>query len=294
MLTELKELYRYRELLMVLVARDLKVRYKRSALGFMWSLINPLAQMVVLTVIFKFVLGYKIENYSAWVLAAILPWSFFQNSILDAAQSILIHYNLLKKVYFPREIIPLAAVFSNLIHLGLSLLVFFAYALIFPIYHSRALVPPPYWGWMLLWLPAIIVLHTLLNMGLALLVSALNVYYEDVKFIVQILVNLLFYTCPIIYATVNIAVGDKTDPRTVLTPASQHLFFLYRLNPMASLIYLYQKALLSHATPLDLRMVQFTSQDALVVGITVIECVLMAALGYRFFNRRKWEFAERL
>ncbi len=289
MLTDLRELYRYRELLAVLVARDLKVRYKRSALGFLWSLINPLMQMVVLTVIFKFVLRYKVENYSAWVLAAILPWSFFQNSILDAAQSILIHYNLLKKVYFPREVIPLASVLSNLTHLGLSLLVFFAYGLLFPIYHSHALVAPPWWGWALLWLPGIVTLHALLCVGLALMVSALNVYYEDVKFIVQILVNLLFYACPIIYGTVSIAVGK--DP---LSPASQSLFFWYRLNPMASLIYLYQKALLSHATPLDPRMRIFTEQDALVLAITVVECVGAALLGYAFFNRRKWEFAERL
>jgi ABC-type polysaccharide/polyol phosphate export permease len=170
MLTDLRELYRYRDLLHVLVSRDLKVRYKRSALGFLWSFINPLMQTLVLTVVFKFVLKIEIDNYSVWVLAAILPWTFFQNSVLDSAQSILMHYNLLKKVYFPREIIPLSTVISNLVHLGLSFLVFLLYALVVRVH----------FGPMLLWLPVLVFFQLLLNTGVALAVAAMNVFYEDV------------------------------------------------------------------------------------------------------------------
>jgi ABC-type polysaccharide/polyol phosphate export permease len=282
MLEEFRELYRYRELLKALVARDLKVRYKRSALGFFWSLINPIMQTLVITIVFKFVLQLPIKNYSVWVLASILPWTFFQNSILDAAQSILIHFSLLKKVYLPREIIPLTTVISNLIHMGLSLLVFFAYATVYPIYFSGGWVPPPYWGWMILLLPVAVFFHLLLNVGLALFVSAMNVYYEDIKFIVQILVNLLYYSCPILYPSNRIYDSGGSW-------AARHLFFLYRLNPMASLIILYQKILMNNAEQLDPRPL-----DPKILAITALECVLLAAWGYRFFNRRKWEFAERL
>lgn len=281
MLAELRELYRYRDLLMVLVSRDLKVRYKRSALGFLWSFINPLMQTLVLTIVFKHVLKIDQPNYSAWVLAAILPWTFFQNSVLDAAQSILMHFNLLKKVYFPREIIPLSTVISNLTHLGLSFIVFLIYALVIRIH----------FGPMLLWLPVIVFFHFLLNMGIALAVSAMNVYYEDVKFIVQILVNLLFYTCPIIYTTAHIVAWDENLPleQNLMSEESRQIFFWYRMNPMASLIIAYQRVLLSRATPLDPRPLDFG-----VLGITFAQCALIAILGYWFFNKRKWEFAERL
>jgi ABC-type polysaccharide/polyol phosphate export permease len=282
MISELRELYRYRELLLSLIARDLKVRYKRSALGFLWSLINPIMQTLVITVVFKFVLRLDIPNYSVWVLAAILPWTFFQNSILDAAQSILIHFSLLKKVYLPREIIPLTTVISNLIHLGLSLLVFFAYATIYPIYFSGRWVPPPYFGAMLLWLPVVVFFNFLLNAGLALFVSAMNVYYEDVKFIVQILVNLLFYACPIVYPSARISDGSGSW-------VASHLYFLYRLNPVASLIIAYQKVLMCNAAPADPRPL-----DPRILAITALECIVIAAWGYSFYNRRKWEFAERL
>jgi len=281
---------------MVLVSRDLKVRYKRSALGFLWSFINPLMQMLVFTVIFKFVLNIRVHDYSFWVLAAILPWTFFQNSILDSAQSILIHFSLLKKVYLPREIIPITAVLSNLVHLGLSLGVFFVYVTAAAAYFSHGLTVSPFAGPMLLWLPVIVALQLLLNTGLALFIAAMNVYYEDVKFVVQILVNLLFYACPIIYPTsrivdpsTKIAVAGGGLVGNPLSPASQHLFFLYRLNPMASLIFAYQKILLSRAEQLDPRPL-----DWKVMGITAVECIVVAVWGYRFFNRRKWEFAERL
>ncbi|MBW3622361.1 MAG: ABC transporter permease [Armatimonadetes bacterium] len=275
MLTDLRELYRYRDLLRVLVERDLKVRYKRSALGFLWSFINPLMQALVLTLVFKFVLKIQIPNYSAWVLAAILPWTFFQNSVLDAAQSILNHFTLLKKVYFPREIVPLSTVISNLIHLGLSFFVFLIYAWIIRIHI----------GPMILLLPILVLFHFLLNAGIALAVSAMNVYYEDVKFIVQVFVQLLFYVCPIIYPTSRI-VAEGGDP---FSPMSLLFLKLYLLNPMASLIFAYQKILLSRAAQLDPRPLDFG-----LLCITFLQCLLIAAWGYWFFNKRKWEFAERL
>ena len=138
-------------------------------------------------------------------------------------------------------------------HLGLSFLVFFVYTLAVGVH----------FGPMLLLLPLVIALQLLLNTGLALAVSAMNVYYEDVKFIVQHLVSLLFYACPIIYPTSRIVVG--ADP---FSEASRRLFFLYRLNPMASLIFAYQKILLGQAEQLDPRPLDFR-----VLAITGVECI---------------------
>jgi len=107
--------------------RDLKVRYKNSALGFFWSLLNPLVQVVTITLVIKYVMNLNIPNYSAYLLVAYLPWVFFQMALLDSSQIILHHRNLLRRVYFPREVLPLSAVVANLIHFVLALVVFFAY-----------------------------------------------------------------------------------------------------------------------------------------------------------------------
>src|SRR3990172_8173834 len=127
MLAELKELWRFRELLYSMVERELKIRYKNSFLGFFWSLLNPLLTVAVLTYVFRNYVGLETKNLSAYILAAYLPFIFFQMSVLDSAQSVLSNIQLIKKIYFPREILPLAQVISNFIHLLLALLVFFGY-----------------------------------------------------------------------------------------------------------------------------------------------------------------------
>jgi ABC-type polysaccharide/polyol phosphate export permease len=263
MIEELKELYRYRELLIQLMLRDLKVRYKGTALGFLWSFLNPLFQVLVITVVFKYVMKLKVPNFSAFVLTAYIPWSYFSFSLLDSAQSLLLHFGLLKKVYFPREIIPLSILAANTVQFLISLLILGVYMIWLPI------TPSP---WLLL-LPVLVVLQILLNTGLSLWVSAMNIYYEDVKYLVALILNLLFYVSPIVY------LGDRIeDPR---------LFYLYRLNPMSHLILLYQKAIVirgEHSTTWDVNPGLFL--------ITAVTCVGAAYLGYRFFNARKWEFAE--
>src|ERR1017187_4349351 len=127
MTNELRELFKYRDLLRQLVMRDLKVRYKNSVLGFFWSLANPMIQVATITIVFKYVMPLNIPNYSAYLLVAFLPWMFFQMTLLDSSQVILLHRDLLRKVYFPREVLPLSVVVSNLIHFLLAMVIFFAY-----------------------------------------------------------------------------------------------------------------------------------------------------------------------
>lgn len=265
MVNELRELYRYRELLVQLTLRDLRVRYKGTALGFLWSFLNPLFHVLVITVVFKYVMRLQIPNYSAYVLTAYIPWSFFSFSLLDAAQSLLLHFGLIKKVYFPREVIPLSAVAANTVHFLISLLILAVYMVVLPI-------RPTVW---LLLVPVLILLQILLNLGLALWISAMNVYYEDVKYVVSMVLSLLFYLCPVIYPASRIAEQDGW------------LYTLYRLNPMSHLIVLYQKAIVVRGAPSPA-----WDLDLGLFAVTAATCVAAAYFGYRFFNNRKWEFAE--
>lgn len=272
LILELRELSRYRDLVRHLVIRDLKVRYKNSALGFMWSLINPLAQVFIITVIFKFVLDLAFKNYSAYVLAGFLPWTFFQMAVLDASQSILHHGALLKKVYIPREAIPISIVISNLIHFGLALLVFFVYMLVIGIPFT----------WKLLLLPLVMVFHFLLTVGVGLIVSCLNVFYEDIKYMMTVGLNLLYYMVPVIYVVEHVANSDR-----VPAWACQ----VYLLNPLAVWITAYRQILLPMVP--SSAMTPFPLPPVFVV-IAALTSVATAVAGYTLFNRNKWRFAEHL
>lgn len=276
MLNELSELFRYRELLLNLIVRDIKVRYKNSILGFFWSLVNPLVQVATITLVFKYVLNIGVPNYSAYLLCAFLPWTFFQMSVLDASMSVLFHGNLVKKTYFPREILPASIVLSNLVHFVLALAVFFVYLLI--------LGTPILATWLLL--PVIVFFQLLLNLGVAFIVSALNVFYEDIKYLATVILSLLFYLLPIVYMVEQIAVSHRIpDAYRPLIMKS------YYLNPLSMLLIAYRKMLLPafntptiHDIPLDYGYLALAGATSLLVFL----------VGYAFFNSRKWQFAERL
>src|SRR2546421_6619324 len=126
MLEELRELWRFRYLLQMLVARELKVRYKNSVLGFAWSIVPPVLSVIVMTFAVTVGLGHSPKHYSAYLLCGIIPWTFFSTAVLDASQSLLVNYGVIKKIYMPREIIPIAIVISNFVHFVLGWAVYFA------------------------------------------------------------------------------------------------------------------------------------------------------------------------
>lgn len=279
MIAELRELWRFRELLATMVERDLKIRYKNSVLGFFWSLLNPLATVLVLTLVFEYIAGIGGPNYSAYILAAILPYLFFQQAILDSAMSVLGNVQLVKKIYFPREILPLAAVASNLIHFLLALGVFFVFLLFIWIANPGQ---SPF-QWTAVFLPLLILVNLALALGIALIVSALNAFYEDVKYIAQVVLYLLFYLCPIVYFS-----------EQVMARTSPMVSMLYHLNPMATLCTAYRKLLLAPqpvnvgggtvpASPIDLPM----------LGVATFISFSVLVFGYSVFNRMKWRFVER-
>jgi ABC-type polysaccharide/polyol phosphate export permease len=170
-LAHLVELLRFKDLIRNLVVRDLKVRYKNSVLGILWSWLNPLFMMAVYTVVFTVMqpsgsVGIPARRFPAFVLVALLPWNFFSGAVSQSVNVIVDNANLVKKVYFPREILPLSVVLSNLVNMGISLMVLFPMLLVFQV---------PLTTWALL-LPVIILLQCCFVTGVALLCSTLNVF----------------------------------------------------------------------------------------------------------------------
>lgn len=233
MLAELKELWRFRELLVAMVERELRIRYKNSFLGFFWSLINPLMTVMVMTVVFKYFLQNQTENYSSYVLAAYLPFMFFNLAVMDSAQSVLVAMPVVKKVYFPREILPISTVLANFIHYLLALCVFFAY--LFVIWAITNFQVSPF-TYRIAFLPVLLVVSLALTLGTSLIVSALNVFYEDVKYVLGVLLYLAFFMTPIMYFSENVNRATKAQNMPWLST-------LYHLNPVAELATVYKKTL---------------------------------------------------
>lgn len=283
MLAELKELWRFRELLVTLVERELKIRYKNSRLGFFWSLLNPLITVAVMTFVFKYLLNNGTANLSAYILSAYLPYMFFQLSLMDSAQSVLIGLPLVKKIYFPREVLPLASIIANFIHLLLALVVFFVFLLV--VWARHPSVPP--FQISLLWLPLLLVINFALATGLGLLISALNTFYEDVKYMVGVALYLLFFLSPIMYFS------EQVRYSKALT-GNDWVYTLYHLNPVAMLATAYRKVLVApQPVKVDEKTYPALPLDWTLLGITAATSFAILILGYWVFNRMKWRFVER-
>ncbi|MBI3946234.1 MAG: ABC transporter permease [Armatimonadetes bacterium] len=276
MLNDLRELVRYRELLITLVARDLKARYKRSVLGFFWSLLNPLVQIATLTVVFKMIMRYGPANFGPFLFVAFLPWTFFQLAVMDASTAVPSNVRILKRVYFPREVLPLANIGANLIHFLMAMVVLFAY-LAFWVGVS--------FSWQqLLFLPLIVLLQTLLVTGLGLAVSCASVYYRDVHYLVTVGLSLLYWASCIFYPLYSYDQGG-----TVVKGLSDSPFwFVAWINPLVPLVTLYRQAILTNAAVPDGGM----GVEGQLLARLAVFAVAMLVGGYALFNWRKWEFPE--
>jgi len=270
-LAHIKELFKFRNLLQKLVARDLRVRYKNSVLGILWSWLNPLFMMVVYTVVFIYMRRsdnglVPSRNFPVFVLCALLPWNFFSGAILGSISSIANNAPLVKKVYFPREILPLSIVLANLVNFGISLMILVPMLLIFRIKFTP---------WILL-LPAIVAIQLCLVSGIALILSTLNVFYRDTRAIMDVTMMAWFFVTPIIY------------PIDIL-PRSREIFGItldiHRwtriLNPMASLVAAYRDVLY-HGRLVGLDFLARTAATSLVVLL----------IGYAVFLKFSPRFGE--
>ena len=171
----LRELIAYRHMIRYLVIRDLKVRYKRSVLGFAWSFLTPLLMMLVFTLVFTTLRQRAVAKYPVFLLSALLPWQWFSNSVMAASSSIVSHAALVRKVYFPREVLPLVAVLSNLVHYLLALIPYGVFMLLFRV---------PLTPWIVS-LPLVMIVQFLFTFGLSLILCTADVFYRDTREILQ-------------------------------------------------------------------------------------------------------------
>jgi lipopolysaccharide transport system permease protein len=255
------ELWAYRDLLLNLVKRDLAVRYKRSALGFAWSFLNPLLMMLVFAIVFQVVRPLSVRSYPLFVLAGILPWNFLAGSLSGASRSITGNAQLIDKVYFPREILPLSVVLANLVNFLLSLVVFLPLALLLGARFSP---------WTLA-LPVVFGVQLFLVAGLALLLSALNVFYRDTELVLDVGLTAWFFLTPIFYEL-------ELLPNQFL--GIDVWRFVYTLNPMATLVTDYRYILL-YQYP----VIRHTLVSA-VLGVVVL------LVGWYLFRRAAPAFSE--
>ena len=254
------DLWRYRELFYVLAARDVAVRYKQTAIGVIWAVLKPFLTMVIFTVIFSRLAKLPSEGhapYALMVLSGMLPWTFFSQSLGDAANSLVTNANLVSKVYFPRLIIPTAAVVVSFVDMMIS----FAILVAMMVWYRYA--PDLH----ILLLPFFVVLAFLASLGPGLWITALNVKYRDFRYVIPFLLQFGLYVSP---------VGFSAS----IVPSKWGL--IYSLNPMVGVIDGFRWCILGGTSPLDLR--------GFAISLAVI--VLLLWLGIRRFRRMEKSFAD--
>ena len=251
-----KELYHYRELLKTNVKKDIRGKYKGSFLGILWSFINPLLQVLVYALVFPYIMKVETENYLIFLICGIIPWTWFITSISQGTTSITNNANLIKKVYFPREILPISVVTSGLVNFLISCLII----LIFVIFGGLGIT------WHLVFLPFIIIVQYLFTLALIFVLSAVNVYVKDVEYIVAFIINMLFYATPILYTTEMF---------------SGPILWLFRLNPLAHLINAYRDVFYVHHIPNLINL-------SVLLGVSI----LLVVICYIIFKKLEKGFAE--
>jgi lipopolysaccharide transport system permease protein len=252
-----RDVWRYRELLRSLVVRNLKVKYQRSVLGFVWTLLNPMLTIAVLTLVFSYVIKIRVPEYWAFVFSGYFVWNFMLQMLSSSTYLLAEHAALRRSVAFPSEVLVLSTAASRLFEFAIEMMI----ALLLLIgFHHRG-VPSSF-----LLLPWLVIIQVLLAIGLAMPIATLAVFYSDVQHAIPILLLMLFYLSPVFY------------------PASlvpEHLRMFYLMNPIAGLLTLYHETLYEGRWP-TLLLVAYVSLAALALCI----------VGYMIFNRYKRLFAE--
>lgn len=259
MLKRIKEIYAYREMILSLVKRDLKGRYKGSVLGFFWTFLNPLLQLAVYTMVFSTIMRVGIDDYYLFLFVALIPWIFFSTSLTGGAGCILAQQDMVKKIYFPREVLPVAYVTSQFMNMLLSFIVIFC-VLIFS-GHGLYLKA-------VLCLPVVMAVEYMIALGFTMAMSALTVYIRDLEYILGILAMAWQFLTPIMYAAEQVPV---------------EIHWIFSLNPMAYVITAYRDILYYSKMPkLE------TLLSAAVLG------VVMLVVGWISFCRLQRHFVDEL
>lgn len=263
-----KEISKYHQLIFSLVSKQIKVKYKHPILGFLWALLVPLLLSLVFMVVFSKIIKIPIVNYPFFIflITALFPWNFFNLSVSEATMSILEGGELIKKVYFPREIIPISIVLTNLINFIFTIIVVIFFLIVFKIGIGISII----------YLPLVILLQIFLNTGIVLMVSGLQVRYRDVKYIIEVLLSLWFYLTPIFY------------PLSLVANISDKFFNIYMWNPLTVLITLYRLVFLTgyiHQLP------SIVSTHYLIF-VGVFSCLTIFYLGLLVFKKYAPNFVD--
>ena len=247
-----------RDLLRELVARDMKLRYKRSVLGIVWSLLNPLLQLLILYFVFGVLLSLKIPHYASFLFTGVLVWNWFSSSLLFATGAIVDNRELIKRPGFPIAILPTVTVTSHLIHFLIAIPALLICVVLDVGQVTTALVA----------LPLVIALQFILTLSLAYLVATFHVAFRDTQYLLSVLLQLLFFLTPIFYALSFIP--EKYRP-------------LLTLNPMVHLLNAYRVILINGEWP-----------DSLSLVVLALGSILLLVVGYRVFVRASYHFVEEL
>lgn len=251
-------LLRYRELLLNLARRDLKIRYKQSILGVAWAIVQPFALMVVFSVIFSLFVKVRTAGipYPIFSYVALVPWTFFANSLSFGVGSLQANSSLVTKIYFPREILPLASMLACLVDFLVASTIFVGMLLYYHIGVTAQIV----------WLPLIVALQMAFTAGVVLIGAAANVFYRDIRLLLPFLMQLWMYVTPVIYPLTLIPARFRT---------------LFSLNPMTGIIDAYRRVIVEGRPP-----------DPRLLLVTAIVSLLLLGAGYRFFKSVEMQFAD--
>ena len=253
-----KELYDYRQLLKSNVSKEIRGKYKGSFLGVLWSFVNPLLMTLVYAIVFPFILRSTQPHYVTFVVIGVLPWTWFTNVISQGTNTIVVNGGIIKKVYFPREILPISIVTSGLINFLISCIIIAIFLICSGIGFS----------FYILLLPLIVLIQYILMLGLIFITSAIDVYVRDAVYIIAFLVSMLFYATPILYSS-------------DLFPAK--FSWILNLNPLTTIINSYRDIFYYQTMP-----------NLKALGIVFLVSVLILIMGYKIFGKLKKGFAEEL
>ncbi len=254
---DLKEIWLYHELLGFLVWRDIKIRYKQTALGGLWAILQPLVAMLIFGALFGRITGMKGDGspYPLFVFAGLVPWTFFANAVSLSSNSLVGSEQMIRKIYFPRILVPLGSIFA----LGLDLIISLGFMALLMLYYRWHVTLA------LLWIPFLLIGTLLATSGIGLFLSALNVQYRDVKYVVPFFTQMAFFLTPVLYPMSN-------------APTKLRVFLI--LNPMSGVVEGFRHALLGSPISWEL------------VIVSTIVCIFLFVGGMYFFRRRERLFAD--
>ena len=258
MLKVFKNLYNYRELLKTNVKKEIRGKYKNSFLGVLWSFLNPLLQIAVYAIIFPLILRNTKDNYVIFLCCGLIPWTFFSTAISRSAFTMVENGNILKKVYFPREILPISIVTSEAVNFLISTIIIIGFVIFGGLGISKYII----------YYPLILIAQYLLLIAFSFIVSSITVYVRDLQHLIGVALQLLFYATPIVYSSEQIPENFK---------------WILKINPMTYVINGYRDIFYNQQA-IDVKPL------LLLIGGSIIACVI----GYLVFNKLQKGFAEQL